>query len=258
MLKIFKTPLIIAVVGKGGSGKTVVSTLVAKVLITNFNYKLLLIDADPTYPHFSKMMNVNPEKNLEIVKSSLITNVKSGNINSSEAAELIDFEVYNALVETKQFCLLYIGHPEEPGCFCPANAIMKKVIESISKDFEIVLIDCEAGLEQINRMVIQSVDILVIVSDDTQRSIDTSVSIRESANKFTQYKKIGIIVNRFKSNFNKVIDKLQKLGFSIFGLIPEDEIIRIFDFEGKPLLNLPKNAKSYEEVKKSVYKMLNL
>ncbi|MFW9950362.1 MAG: hypothetical protein ACFFKA_09605, partial [Candidatus Thorarchaeota archaeon] len=199
-----------------------------------------------------------PKITLETVKSKLIQNVKSGTLNSSDAAETIDFEVYNALIETKQFSLFSIGQPKEPGCFCPSNAIMKKVIESISKDFEIVVIDCEAGLEQINRMVIHSVDIIIIVSDESHRGIDTAVSIRESANKYTQYKKIGIIINRFESDIKEITAKMQKLNFLLYAIIPEDELIRIYDKEGKPMINLPEDAKSFNEIKRNLYKILNL
>ncbi len=258
MLQIKKKPLIIAVVGKGGAGKTIITTLLIKALSTNYSYKLLLIDGDPTYPHLSKMLKLNPTRSLEAIKSELIANIQSGEKNREDLAEIIDFQVYNALVETKQYSLFSIGQSEEPGCFCPSNAIMKKVIESISKDFEIVLIDCEAGLEQINRMVIQSVDIVIIVSDESQRSINTAISIRESAKKFTNYKKIGIIINRFKLDPNKIIVKLHELNFELFALIPEDEIIRNYDAQGKPIIDISDSAVSYQEIRYKLSKILNL
>lgn len=256
MIELFKKPLIIAVVGKGGSGKTVISTLITKALISSHDYKLLLIDGDPTYPHFSKMLGVNPKKSLEKIKSDLINNVKSGIISSSKAAEVIDFEIYNALIETKQFNLFSIGQPEEPGCFCPSNAIMKKVIESISKDFEIILIDCEAGLEQINRMVLESVDIVIIISDETQRSIETAASIKLMADKFTKYHKIGLIINRVKGNTEKLHDQIKRLGFELFALLPEDEIIKNYDNYGKAIIDIPENASSYQTIKKALSSIL--
>jgi CO dehydrogenase maturation factor len=256
MLEIFKKPLIIAIVGKGGTGKTVISTLITKALSNNYDYKLLLIDGDPTYPHFSKMVNINPKKSLETVKHNLIHNIKSGKFDSTDAAEIIDFEVYNALIETKRFSLFSIGQPEESGCFCPSNTIMKKVIESISKDFEIVLIDCEAGLEQINRMVIHSVDIVIIVSDESERSIDTALSIRASAEKFTQFKKIGLILNRFKGDVNRIKLKLQKSKLMLFTIIPEDEIISNYDAQGKAIIDIPEDAISYQAIKNNLLTIL--
>jgi CO dehydrogenase maturation factor len=253
-----KRPLIIAVTGKGGTGKTIITTLITKALSVNYNYKLLLIDGDPTYPHLSKMLKLNPKKNLETIKSKLINNIRFGDKNNIKAEEIIDFEVYNAITESKQYSLFSIGQPEGSGCFCPSNAIMKKVIESISHDFDIVLIDCEAGLEQINRMVIQSVDIVIIVSDESQRSIDTAVSIRESAKKFTHYKKIGVIINQIKGDTSGIAQKLEKLKFLLFALIPEDDIIRNYDAQGKAIIDIPEEAVSFKEIKSNLFRMLNL
>ena len=110
------------------------------------------------------------------------------------------------------------------------------MIESISKDFDIVLIDCEAGLEQINRMVIQSVDILVIVTDISIRSIKTANSIRNRAKKFTNYKKLGVIINKAKGNIDSILRKLKDLDLPIFGQVPDDEMIMEFDLNGTPLI----------------------
>ena len=162
---LIKKPLIIAVVGKGGVGKTIITTLLAKNISQNYNFKMLLIDADPTHPHLSNMVKLVPRVSLEMIRIDVINKTLDKEKSVQELAENIDFEVYNAIVEGKDFSLISIGQPEDPGCFCPSNTLLRKVIESISKDFDIILIDCEAGLEQINRMVIESVDIILIVSD---------------------------------------------------------------------------------------------
>ena len=135
---------------------------------------------------------------------------------------------------------------------------MKKAIESISRDFEIVLIDCEAGLEQINRMVIQTVDIIIIVTDGSQRSLNTAITIRKMAQKFTDYKRIGLIINRFKGDLENIMNKVRNLDFLVYTIIPEDEIISIYDSEGEPIINIPEDAESYIEIKKSLYKILSL
>jgi CO dehydrogenase maturation factor len=64
-----------------------------------------------------------------------------------------------------------MGRQESAGCFCPVNALLRDAIKSLSKNFDIVLIDCEAGLEQINREVINPIDTLIIITDLTVRGI---------------------------------------------------------------------------------------
>ena len=125
-------PHTIAVVGKGGVGKTLVTALLAKIISEDYDYKLLLIDADPTHPHLSKMVKLVPSKSIESIRSEVIEKTLLKKKVIKDIAANIDFEVYNAIAENKFFSLLSIGQPEDPGCFCPSNALLKKVIQSIS------------------------------------------------------------------------------------------------------------------------------
>ncbi len=241
---ILKKPQVIAVTGKGGVGKTVITALLARTISKNYDYKMLLIDADPTHPHLSNMVKLIPKKSLEKIRIDVIVKTLKKEKTAQNLAENIDFEIYNAIAESKEFSLFSIGQPEGPGCFCPSNALLKKVIESISQDFDIVLIDCEAGLEQINRMVIKSVDIILIITDISLRSIETAESIRKSAKKFTNYKKLGIIINKTRGNIDVIIEKLTKLHLPILGQIPEDQNIIKYDLLGNSIIDIPENAPS--------------
>ncbi len=255
-MELNKTPLIIAITGKGGVGKTIITTLIAKAISTSYKFKLLLIDADPTHPHLSKMVRLVPEESLEKIRADLIDTTISKKKDIQLIAESIDFKVYNAITESKDFSLFSIGQPEGPGCFCPSNALLRKVIESISKDFDIVLIDCEAGLEQINRMVIKSVDYVIIITDISLRSVETAYSISQSAKKFTNYRKIGVIINRVKGDIAKITDKLKEYDLTTIASIPEDEILTEFDLEGKPIIDIPDKSTSYQVIKDNIHRIL--
>ncbi len=257
-MELKKTPLIVAIAGKGGVGKTIVTTLIAKVISTSCKYKLLLIDADPTHPHLSQMVKLVPEISLEKIRADLIDNTISKKEDFQSLAETIDFKVYNAIKESKDFSLFSIGQPEGPGCFCPSNMLLRKVIESISSDFDVVLIDCEAGLEQINRMVIHSVDILLIVTDISLRSVETAKSISESAKKFTNYKRIGIIINRVKGEIANILGKLGEYELPVLTLIPEDELLTKFDLEGKPIIDISENSISFQKIKETINNILEI
>ncbi|MFX1592503.1 MAG: AAA family ATPase [Promethearchaeota archaeon] len=232
-------PLVVSIVGKGGSGKTVITTLLAKFISRNYEYKMLLIDADPTHPHLSHMVNLVPEKSLEKLRTDVIDEILTKADDFEKVAQNIDFEVYNAIAESKNFSLFSIGQPEGPGCFCPSNTLLRKVIGSISKDFDLVLIDCEAGLEQINRMVIETVDIILIVSDISIRSIDTAAAIQQSAKKFTKYKKLGVVLNRVKGSTSQIEKKLEELNLPLLVEVPEDIEITKLELRGEPIIHIP-------------------
>ena len=253
-----KTPLTIAVVGKGGVGKTVITTLITKVITQKYNLKLLLIDADPTHPHLSNMVKLIPEKSLEEVRLKTIEDTIKKEKSPKIIAENIDYEIYDAMAEGKDYCLFSIGQPEGPGCFCPSNAILKKVIESISKDFDLILIDCEAGLEQINRMVIESVDIILIISDISLRSIETANSIKKGAQKFTKFKYLGVIINKVRGNIGNIVNKLNNLNLPLIGQIPDDPNIIEYELEGKAIIDLPTNSVSLISIKKLVEDILKI
>ena len=249
-------PLTIAITGKGGVGKTIITTLLAKVIAQSHKYKMLLIDADPTHPHLCNMVKLTPDKSLEEIRLNAVKKAHKKNEDPQKLAEKIDFDVYEGLAESKNFCLFSIGQPGGPGCFCPSNTLLRKVIESISKDFDLILIDCEAGLEQINRMVLKSVDNILIITDISLRSIETANSIRESAKKFTNYKKMGVIINKVKGNIDIILKKLNELELRIIGQIPEDQKITEFDLAGNAIIDLPDDSPSLIEIKNIVKKIL--
>jgi len=250
-------PIIIAVTGKGGSGKSVISALMAKVLSEEYNFKLLLIDADPTHAHLSDLVNVHSAKSLEKIRNDLINAPKSQKEEIDFLVQDIDFMVYESMAETKRFCLLSIGQPQQKGCFCPANTLLKKAISTVSKDFDIVIIDCEAGLEQINRNVIQGIDLLLIISDLSIRSLETANSIKKLGKKFTNYKISGLILNKIEEDLQpKFLEKINSLDMNLFAQIPNDSEIRNLDIKGIPLINIPKESKSYLVIKKLVKKLI--
>ncbi|MFX1316646.1 MAG: AAA family ATPase [Promethearchaeota archaeon] len=255
---ILKKPMIIAVTGKGGVGKTVITALLAITISKNYDYKMLLIDADPAHPHLSNMVKLIPEKSLEKIRNDVIDVSLKREKNAKNLAQIIDLEVYNAIAESKSYSLFTMGQPEGPGCFCPSNALLRRVIESISYDFDLVLIDCEAGLEQINRMVIESVDIVLIITDISLRSIETADSIRKSAKKFTNYKKLGVIINKVKGNIDSILKKLEYLNLPLLGQIPEDPNIIESDLLGNSIIDIPDNSPSKSAIKSILGKVLSI
>ena len=253
---LMKIPYVIAVVGKGGVGKSIITTLMTKSLTKSYNFKLLLIDADPTHPHLSLMVNLKPKKTIEKIRSEIIQRTLAKQKNIKQIAENVDFEVYNAIEESKSFSLLSIGQPEDPGCFCPSNAILKKVIESISSDYEMILIDCEAGLEQISRKVIEDIDFLLIITDVSLRSVDTAYTISKIGKKFTNSDKMGVIINKAEGNITAVSQRIEEYGLSLIGSIPRDPKILELDLEAKPIFLIEESSESYKAVEKIMNRII--
>ena len=105
-------------------------------------------------------------------------------------------------------------------------------------------------------MVLQSIDILIIITDISMRSIETADSIRNRAAKFTHYKDLGIIINRVRGKIDPILNKLNEKKLPILGQIPEDDKIINFELEGKPLIDLQEDSISYLAIKEILTKIL--
>ncbi len=237
-------PFKIAITGKGGSGKTVITSLLTRIISDEYNIKLLLIDADPTYPHLTKMVNLAPKQTIEQIRLNLIKKFSKNAKNGKDYAENLNLAVYDNISESSKFALFSLGHPEGEGCFCPSNTLLRNVLREISSDFELVLIDAEAGLEQIQRKVLDSIDLLFIVSDTSMRSFETALAIREYGLKHTACKSTFLVFNRVKSEINRILESNDVANFDFFYQIPEDPHILSVDINGESIFELPNNSPS--------------
>lgn len=256
-----RKPIIIAVVGKGGAGKTLFTTLMTKVLSEQFNLKFLLIDADPTHPHLCNMVNLSASKSLEEIRKSTIERTIQDNQNTLEIAKNLDFEIYDAMGESKEFSILSIGQPTDSGCFCPSNTLLKNVLKSITSEFDLILIDCEAGLEQITRKVVNNIDILLIVSDLSMRSLETANSIRNVAQNLIHFKRIGLILNKVKGDIGILLERIKEYDLPLIGRIPYEEHITQLEINSIPLINISNKSKalqSVEEITKNILDQFDL
>jgi CO dehydrogenase maturation factor len=230
----------IAMCGKGGVGKTTTAALMVKALVDRGEKKILAIDADPAIG-LSYALGVDVHKTVDDIRNDLIQKVKEEKLDDkADTLHMLDYEIFDALVEHQNFALLAIGRPEGEGCYCEVNHLLKDIIETLSRNFDVIIIDGEAGIEQINRRVMKTVDHLFLVSDTSAKGINVAKIIQKVArdNKAVDYKSAGLLLNRIR-NKGEVDTIMTHVGLDLFGWIPEDEQVREYDFKGKPYLEFP-------------------
>lgn len=233
---------LIAVCGKGGTGKTVFTAMVTRVLLeSGRGSKLLLIDADPAMG-LPLALGVNVRRTMGQVREEIIKTAKRGKEEEKrQLIDMLDYMVLEALSEQDGFALLAMGRTETLGCYCPINSLLRGAIEALSESFDTILIDGEAGLEQINRQVMGRVDTLIIITDATSRGFQTAAQIKRmvESERVLQCEKLGLVFNRVQGNEELLKQAAAEMGVEVFGYIPQDEKIAYYDLVGKPIMELP-------------------
>ena len=234
--------MLVAVCGKGGVGKTVFTAMMSRVLLESGKAgKLLLIDADPAMG-LPNALGVEVKRTMGQVREEIITTARRGRKEEKlRLVDMLDYMALEALNEMDDFALLAMGRTETLGCYCPVNDLLRGTIETLSKSFDTILIDGEAGLEQINRQVMRRVDTLIIVSDATSRGIQTAALIKSMVQsaRVIQCDNMGLVFNRVQGNEGLLKQSAQEIGLEVFGYIPQDENIAYHDLVGKPITGLP-------------------
>ena len=247
----------IAVAGKGGSGKTSITSLIIRYLKNNGLEPILAIDADPN-------ANLADSLGLEVKRTvgSIIASFNTEKINippgmTKEA--YLDYKVNDALIESKGIDLLTMGRGEGAECYCYPNLLLRKFADSLANNYAYVVMDNEAGMEHLSRRTTQNINALLIISDHSVKGVRTIARIRDLVSELglVVYKQSAIINFAPTELAPMVSEELARLGIEPAALIPEDEQIYKADLELKPLLDLPDTSVAVRAVSDLMAELIN-
>lgn len=245
---------IIAVAGKGGVGKTSISATIVRCLTERYpDKKILAIDADPAVG-LSTALGIDVKMTIDDIRKEIIASVEDGDTRG--AVELLGeakYRIFDALVETNGFSFIAVGRPESAGCYCKINSYLKEVISILSKEFDYVVIDGEAGIEQINRRVMEKVTHLLLITDPSKKGCQVIKTIKSVADELVMYEKIGAIVNRMTDMSLK--EYIDTDGIEILSCIAEDKNLSMFDIQGENIFNLPEESNVVKGTKEALEKI---
>jgi CO dehydrogenase maturation factor len=230
------TPRVLAVCGKGGVGKTTVSAIISSAMSRNSDKRTLVVDADHA-GGLGLALGVTAKKSISKVRSDTIREIKRGDRDKKDLAMSIDYLLMEALIERDNLAFLSIGRPEDIGCYCSVNSLLRGAVETLADKFDFVLIDAEAGIEQVNRKVMSAVDYLLLVSDTSSKAVRVAEQISSVALEVSGQEKTGLLVNRIISD-DEIDDVKERTTLEVIGWVPEDKTIRRFDAREIPFFEL--------------------
>ncbi|AIJ05352.1 Cobyrinic acid a, c-diamide synthase 1 [Methanocaldococcus bathoardescens] len=229
----------ISICGKGGCGKSSITTLMAKEFAKN-GYRVLVIDGDESNLSLHKLLGMDmPKDFIEYLggRKEFMKKLKSQPKENVKLFEELSIESLpkDYLVEKDNIKLLAIGkiHDFGEGCACPMGVLLREFLKSLKlKDKEVVIVDTEAGIEHFGRGVEGGCDVIIAIIDPTYESIRLSQKIEEIGEKLG--KKVYFIVNKVDDETKDlVLENINK--DKVIAVIPNNKEIMKYGLKGEEL-----------------------
>ena len=208
-----KGRVIVVTSGKGGVGKTTTTANIGAGL-ARMGYKVVLVDTDIGLRNLDLLMGLENR----IVTQALVKDKRMPNLSLLPAAQTRDKSALN----------------EEQ---------MRSVSDKLKEDFDYILVDSPAGIEQgfLNATAGATEAIVVCTPEmSSVRDADRIIGLLEAKEEITNYK---LVINRVRPGMIKnndmmdVDDVLEILSIKLLGVIPEDQEIIVSTNKGEPIVN---------------------
>jgi septum site-determining protein MinD len=214
--------------GKGGVGKTTTAANLSTALAMT-GRRVVAVDGDIGLRNLDAVMGLESRIIYDLV------DVVEGQCQLSQA-----------LIKDKRLPELYLLPAAQTRDKNAVSSLqMEQLCHQLRKQFEFVVIDCPAGIEQGFRNAIVGADEVIIVTNPEMSSVrdaDRIIGLIEAAGKPEPL----LIINRLRPDMIRrgdmmdVADVLEVLNIGLIGLIPEDEAVIVSTNKGEPVVMDPK------------------
>jgi len=248
----------IMVCGKGGSGKSVVSVLMARALAKE--RRVFLIDSDESNILLPKLLGVESPKPLAEYlgdKKSVFRRGEAGVIRAlggaQEGVRLDDLPHECVSTSSEGVKLITVGKVRGfgEGCACPFNYLTKTLLKNmVLSEKEIVLIDTDAGIEHLGRGIEEECDAILAVADPTAEALVLAKSLKEFSQ--SRGKKFWLVLNKATPKVAEQVERrAREMGLEVDGVIGFDEEVFESCLEGGAL-RAEEAARDVEEILRKV------
>lgn len=230
----------IAIVGKGGAGKTTIAGALARVLAAR-NLRVLAVDADPD-ANLASVLPLDDGKRPEpLARRPELLREAAGQGEVPEGLFLLNPDTGSVLPQGtvtwgggQPLVALGWGKAGGEGCYCAEHAVLRRLLsEASSATADVTLIDSEAGLEHLSRGTIACVDLVLAVIEPGRRSVETADALRQLASDLG-IPNVRCVVTNYRSPVELQAVRGWLEGWPPVAAFPYDEAVRLADLNGEP------------------------
>lgn len=232
----------IMVCGKGGSGKSALTVLMARVL--SKNHRVYIVDSDESNALLPQMFGAKSPRPLVEYLGGKGNIFKRGEVDIVKAlaaagrgVRLTDLPSEYISSSREEIRLVSIGKVREfgEGCACPFNFLARALLKSlILGDDEVVLMDTDAGVEHMGRGVEEGCDAILAIVDPTAESLVLAGILNQEAARLG--KRFWLVVNKITPSVaDTVTMKTKDAGLEAVGLVRFDKEVFTSCLEGVAL-----------------------
>ncbi len=235
---------VIALAGKGGTGKTTTSALLLKYLTARKMTPILAVDADAN-ANLNELLELDVRTTLGEIRQELKGDIPSG----MSRDQYMEMKIHQSLIEESGFDLMVMGQPDGPGCYCAANQYLAMTMDKLAENYKYIIVDNEAGMEHLSRMNLSSIDYLLIVSDPSARGIMTARRIANITEPLKlEVKNQYLIVNRAPDPVppalqEKIDEAVADADLDLAGIVSSSDDLIDQELSGKSYLELADDSK---------------
>lgn len=239
---------IIAVAGKGGTGKTTLSSLAIRYLVKSGKTPVLAVDADPN-SNLGETLGVDVARTVGDIREDFMKDPQ-GVPSGMDKINYLELLMNQVIIEEEGYDLLVMGRQEGQGCYCMVNNILNRFTDELAKEYDYLVVDNEAGMEHLSRRTSGWVDTLLLVTDHSLRGLRALKRIHGLLDGLKIHvEEMGIVVSRAPEKLQPAfLEEVEAIGLPILGTIPDDDELLRFDMERSSLMELPDDAPSVKAV----------
>lgn len=244
----------VAITGKGGVGKTTLSSTLAR-LYADEGRTVLAADVDPD-ANLGLALGMSQEEVDSIVPISKMRALAKERTGASDDNKFYKLNPYVADIPEKfakdvnGVKLLVMGTVDlgGSGCVCPEHVMLKSILSAMTyrKD-DVVIMDMEAGLEHLGRGTAANMDQFIVVIEPGARSVQTYRNVKRLAADLG-VKQVRVVANKVRDEADEAFVKNAIPAEDLLGIVHYNAEVIDADRQGKSPYDFSPTA--IEEIRK--------